>query len=131
MKIIGTCTFILFFTSVAFAQSSLQVIPHYPASAFVVNRLLPFVIGGDEEARVMHAEVRPFGACGTLIDPYFPNIFHLYCRETANVDVDILVIDGAGDETQLRLENLSVVIQRTPRDSFDSAIREAASREEL
>ncbi len=112
---------------VCFSQS-LDVVSHYPASAYVVDRLLPFVVTGDIGLRVVRVEVIPAGYCPTMIDPYFSNMFHVFCKQPGSIDLEIVVVDEDGLESQLELGGLSIAVQRAPRDEFDSAFREAQDR---
>ncbi len=121
------CLFILFLFSgsLCFGQS-VEVASHYPASAFVINRLLPFVVNGPEGLRVLRVEVGSNNSCSSLVDPFYANTFHLYCRESGRADLVVQVIDGEGEETSVELQNLAVVVQRPPSDGMESAFREAS-----
>ncbi len=111
-------------------SQSLDVVSHYPASAYVVDRLLPFVVTGDIGLRVVRVEVIPSGYCPTMVDPYFSNMFHVFCKQPGRIDLDIIVVDQEGLESRLDLRDLSIAVQRPPRDEFDSAFREAQDRGE-
>jgi hypothetical protein len=106
---------LFYFTAQA---QSLEVVSHYPESAYVINRLLPFVVRGDDDLRVQAVGISNGPTCESLIDPFYPNTFHIFCRTVAVVDLSIRVSGSAGEES-LQVFNVSVALQRAPRDEMD------------
>lgn len=111
---------VLLFTPFFSWAQSLEIVSHYPASAYVVDRLLPFVVqgGDDSDVRVLHVQVLHGQTCEAVIDPFYSNTFHLQCRQPAVVEARVIVQDNFRGQVDLELENLSVVRQRAPGDGF-------------
>ena len=114
---------ILFFVSRALGQEEISIVSHYPASAYVVKRLLPFALSGDDGAQVNQVTITNTGHCSSLVDPFYENTFHIYCRQPVVVDAQVWVTSSEGELEVIPLDNLSVANQRAPNDGFDSAIR--------
>jgi hypothetical protein len=115
--------FFCFFGIPSLAQT-LEVSSHYPASAYVVQRLLPFAVTNDPEVRVTRVSFGRNPACSTVLDPFYPNTFHLYCYEPGIVDLRIEVESPSVDPLTLELRNLAIALQRPPQDGFEANRRE-------
>ena len=98
---------LILLTPLIHAQS-ITVTSHYPASAYVVNRLLPFVLNGDDEAVVTRVDTDT-GHCLSLIDPFYPNTFHIYCKKPVVVDLRVQVRNSAGEEVVLDIVLLGII----------------------
>ena len=116
---------ILLLTPLAWGQS-VSVVSHYPASAYVIKRLLPFVLSGDNGATLFRVDSSS-GHCSSMVDPYYENIFHLYCRKAVVVDLQIWGQGSDGETFMVPLDNLSIATQRAPGDGFDSITRSAGT----
>ena len=78
------------FHRVVHARNNIQVVPHYPSTAYITERLLPFSIVGekaDEKIRVQSIDLIKGQSCHTMIDPFYEKIFHVYCLKPAGVRV--------------------------------------------
>lgn len=99
MKAAGRTIFIAIFLGVflnttAWAQS-FELVPHYPSSAFVVNRLLPFFIQSDLELTILEIQLKNHESCSSRIDPFLEKTFHIYCQVPQDVGFDVIYkVDG-------------------------------------
>lgn len=108
--------FIFLIVHVQSHAQSMGVVSHYPASAYVVERLLPFAVEGEQVSKILSVEVTNAPSCSAIHDPYYSKIFHVYCRKPEVFNVSVRVQVRMGEETVLEIKNLSVAIQRAPDD---------------
>ena len=104
---------ILFFTSPAWSQTP-SVVSHYPESAYVVGRLLPFSIEAFGKVKILGVNLENGKACASQVDLFHQNTFHIYCRDAARVQVSVHVVDEFGEINILSLGELSIAQQRAP-----------------
>lgn len=114
---------ILFFSTFSFGQS-LEIQSLYPESAFIVKRLLPFSIGGDDKVKIVKIDIINGGSCKSMMDPFYGSIFHVYCRNPENFGLQVIVFDSRGNGQTLAVEGVSVVVQREPLPAAGQVDRE-------
>ncbi len=113
---------------------TLSLVSHFPESAYVANRLLPFSVRESNSSSFFSFESAANGgvavgkvdiingqSCSAAIDPYYPDTFHLFCRVAEVVDVFVHVQTATGAKIYLRLNSLSIASQRAPPDGFTAA----------
>ncbi len=86
--------FLISFISWPSYGQNILVTSHYPNSAFITQRLLPFSI--DQAAGLKIQSVILFGAeedCVSLVDPFYPYTFHVYCYNPATFNLSVEVLD--------------------------------------
>jgi len=74
---------------------NILVTSHYPSSAFITERLLLFSI--DRAAGLRIRSIVLFGAnnnCVSLVDPFYPHTFHIYCYNPATFNLSVEVLDA-------------------------------------
>ena len=101
----------LFFHRVVHARNNIQVVPHYPSTAYITERLLPFSIVGekaDEKIRVQSIDLIKGQSCHTMIDPFYEKIFHVYCLKPAGVRVDITSVNANQETFKTSLDEFYV-----------------------
>ncbi len=104
-----TLIFFIFLMSKVLMAQSVLVTSHYPAAALITERLLPFSI--DKSAGLTIKSIQLFGAnesCVSLIDPFYPQIFHVYCYTPATFNLSVDVIDGTNRAFSLSVGTLQV-----------------------
>lgn len=110
--------------SVGAQSENLQVESFYPISAFVANRLIPFTVSGGEGVKVTRVELQDADSCKSLIDPFYPHIFHIFCASPGLIDVAVTVeIEGDPFDYILTFNNMSVAERRVPSSELDSVTR--------
>ena len=116
----------LFFHGIAQAQN-IQVVSHYPVTAYITERLLPFSIVPEEagqEIRIQSVHLIKGESCRSIIDPFYIKIFHVYCEKPTQVQVEIMVNTRQGtpkisvDEFQVRGKNESESSSEYPGDGL-------------
>ena len=112
--------FILVFTlsKLCLAQS-LSVRSHYPASAFVTQRFIPFSVQGSGMDKILSVKVESGSSCSAMLDPYYKETFHIYCENPERFDLQVIVKDVVGTEYTLGLQKINVLEQSPPTDSLD------------
>jgi len=114
-----------YFISAQFTgPASVDVVSHYPASAYVTHRLLPFTLSNTTDFKIVSVDLSNGPSCLSFIDPFYSDIFHLYCSSAELVDVSVRLTDSLGNDVTLQLQNLSIATQRAPGDEFDTVTRE-------
>ena len=105
---------ILYLVSLGFESRSLaqstEIQSHYPESAFIINRMIPFQVlnrsEGEDGANVTLSSVgiEGDGECSSAVDSHYPDVFHVICRTPGSYNVivrsrtngvnEVLVING-------------------------------------
>lgn len=106
--------FIFFLFPVKSWSQAAEIFPHYEDTAFLVGRLLPFMVSGTN-SKVTNVQIKDGRTCTDFVDPYYPNIFHVLCREEETIDLVVTVEDQNGDDQVATLNNLKILLTSTPR----------------
>lgn len=119
LRLLLVFIFILGF-SLAQAQS-LSVVSHYPASAYVSKRLLPFTIVGETEIQILSVNFQNGDSCKGMGDPFHKNIFHVFCSEAEVFSTSVVLINEAGELVTLDVDSIAVAVQRAPETAGGEA----------
>ncbi len=106
---------ICIFSHFALGQE-VSVVSHYPETAFVAKRMLPFTVQGASVQKVISVITHGNDSCSTMVDPYYNKIFHIFCREAGSVNLAITVestdrFDSFVTLNNIRIYNLGVEIE--------------------
>lgn len=108
---------LIFLSSHLVWAQTLSVGSHYPSSAFVINRQLPFFIAGDGFARIISVRITEGQEnCTSVLDPFYDNTFLITCFKPSIVEADIEVLDSSGDTVDLSIDFINVFRQNDPSD---------------
>ena len=89
---------LIFFTLVAGAQQQAQIRSHYPQTAFVAGRLLPFQLIQATRVKVTEVQTEGGPSCVGFGDPFYSDQFHLYCEnKEPGVRLVVTYTDSSGE----------------------------------
>jgi len=93
---LGLYLILFFILSGAHADSAdYTVSSFYQASGYLTERFIPFAVrrpdGHNVDQVVRVTVARP---CYSMVDPYRPYIFHIYCEDAAQPSFSVLIKDG-------------------------------------
>lgn len=108
------CRLVLFFffcnlVVVSLSAQTLSVVSHYPASAFISQRLLPFEISGDSKAYLRSVRLTHGENCQAVLDPFYKQVFHVFCKTPALVSVIADVVKSDGESIGLQTDSFNVL----------------------
>ena len=118
MKFLSLIFLFLFYSSIGRTQATLTVTAHYPESAYVVERLLPFSVVGVENISITSVEVEGVNSCVAFEDPFHTEVFHIYCREPGTYSF-IIRARAQGVNQILVINNLLISEQRAPGEEME------------
>ena len=99
----------------SFVPQNMSVVSHYPESAFVSNRLLPFTItGGEGEIRITSARVTRGESCVAMADPFHSRVFHLHCRNPELLIAEVVFSTGLRDNLIFIVGPFQLFQERSP-----------------
>ncbi len=110
---------ILFFFAIPSFSQEVTVVSHYPESAFVENRMLPFTVQGESVQSVISVITQGNDSCSTMVDPYYNTIFHLYCREEGVVDLAVTIASDDLFDSFISINNLRIRMEAEPGQEND------------
>ncbi len=93
MRLIVFLSIMLSFGS-AFGQTY-EAVSLYANGALVTGRFLPFKIYNTSKEAQPIASAFVYGPCETLIDYHRSEVFHVYCTESADIDLIIRLKNGS------------------------------------
>ena len=93
----------------------LEVVSHYPSSAYITKRLIPFSVVGDEQARIQSTRLTQGDSCSSILDPHYPTTFHIYCERPTRVRVELQVIRASQQTFETSVGTFEVREQSEPR----------------
>jgi len=99
----------------SFVPENMSVISHYPESAFVSNRLLPFTIaGGEENIRITSTRVTRGDSCVAMADPFHARVFHLHCRNPELLIAEVVFSMGFRENLIFIVGPFQILLERAP-----------------
>ena len=96
----------------------LGIVAHYPASAFIAKRLLPFSVQGPSTASIKSVVVTDGDGCKAFVDPYHEMIFHLYCSQPTSLSFEVMIDDGSENNKQLSMSSVNISENRLPSEGW-------------
>ncbi len=117
--------FVFLFMGEKVHGQELSVISHYPVSAFVVNRPLPFTVMSDSTIKLYTVTLVNQSSCHSMLDPYYSNTFHIFCRRPELLDANIVIFDAKGKAEIIELKKISIATQRAPSEVMGVVTRPA------
>lgn len=102
---------------------SLSIVSHYPSSAFVVDRLLPFTVMGPDNLVIESIQITGGEGCQSLVDPFHSKVFHIYCKQASVVSGVVTVLDPVNGKRHLPLSLVNVVEESAPGQSWGSSFK--------
>lgn len=99
----------LFFHRSVWAQN-VQIVSHYPETAYITERLLPFSVIGEgdgQEVRIQSIHLTG-GGCRFMIDPFYGKIFHIYCKTPTRVQVEVSVVSSGQGTSKISTGELHI-----------------------
>lgn len=85
---------LLCLSQISLAQTTVNIVSHYPDTAFITNRLLPFSVQANGDIDIQSVKIGQGGdGCIVFMDRYYKNTFHFYCDQVtqANAEVEYLL----------------------------------------
>lgn len=107
---------LLFCFSTSWAQE-FEVLSHYPKTALVVQRLLPFEVKSEDTFKLFKINISNGKSCKTMLDPYHEKVFHIQCRYPELLDMQVQIFDNLGNKHSLEISSISIAQQRAPLPS--------------
>ena len=107
--------FVSLFFGFRVQAQQVEVVSHYPSSAYVTKRLIPFSLVGDEEAHIQSTHLTQGDSCSSILDPHYPKTFHVYCERPTRVRVELLVIKASQETFETSVGTFEVREQSEPR----------------
>ena len=99
----------LFFHGIAWGQD-FYVVSHYPETAYITERLLPFsIVGGEvEKIQIQSVHLIKGDSCNFMIDPFYRKIFHIYCVKPTRVQVDVSILGGNQEVSKISMDEFQI-----------------------
>ena len=94
-----------------------NVVSHYPVSAYVVNRLLPFTVTGEGDVEIISATLTQGDGCKVFIDKFYSDIFHFYCTEETAAVAEIVYLLNSGQKFSSSTAVINIVNENDPSDN--------------
>ena len=94
-------------SSSAWSQS-LEIVSHYPTTAYMINRMLPFTITGDGTVSVLSVDMDD-ESCTGMPDRFHSQIFHIYCREPGIVTAQIIYMFNSTEKLSSTTSPITIV----------------------
>lgn len=101
----------------SFVPENISVVSHYPESAFVRNRLLPFTIAGGEDIRITSARITRGESCVAMADPFHNRVFHLHCRNPELLIAEVMFSTGIRENLIFIVGPFQVFEERIPGEA--------------
>ncbi len=100
----------------SFVPENISIVSHYPESAFVRNRLLPFTIAGGEDIRITSARVTRGESCVAMADPFHNRVFHLHCRNPELLVAEVMFSSGFRENLIFIVGPFQIFEERMPSE---------------
>lgn len=94
-------------------MAQVSIVPHYPETAFKIDRVLPFVVS-DRNTRILSVNVEDGLGCSSLVDAEVKNRFYILCGSPSVISVEIEFQGQDQDRQTLRLSNAVIYRDQEP-----------------
>ena len=95
-------------------SQEVTLVPHYPKTAYVVERLIPFSAIGADVNFVESVKVENGESCKALVDPFYRENFHLYCQKPEQVNLLVNILTSKGLKAVYRIEEIVIRQEMVP-----------------
>jgi hypothetical protein len=98
----------------SFVPEEFSIISHYPETAFISQRLLPFSIQGNGEVQISSVRVTRGESCRGFADPFHNRVLHLFCRRPDLMVAEVVFSTGLRENLIFIIGPLRVMESQAP-----------------